>query len=321
MYDVGFGDCFLLSIEYAGPLCDGRNTRSALIDFGSFHKPRNPSFVEVAELIAEHCGGKLDVIVASHRDRDHIAGFADREAFEVLRTLSPDLIVRPWTDDPRGGWSRDEDDSKLIKRGRKNSLSVAARASSNLLSLTARTEHVYLHAGEGSIISEHLPDADVFVLGPPDGKAWNKGVPSINNTSLILLFKVSCGEMSKYLLFPGDAEIGSWSHAFGKPKAVNLLEKVDLYKIGHHGSEGATPSELVRIWRRDPERKRVGLLSTQSGVYGRWGRGEIPSRRLLGLELRKLMRIVSIENYRGRRRFVELVAPISSRSAFSIKSP
>ena len=63
----------------------------------------------------------------------------------------------------------------------------------------------------------------------------------MNNTSLILLFEVG----TKKLLFPGDAQIENWSYALvDAPNAKatgTLLEGVDVYKVGHHGSRNATP--------------------------------------------------------------------------------
>ena len=41
MYQVGFGDCFLLSFAYHAPLPDGRRARHVLIDFGSTRWPKD----------------------------------------------------------------------------------------------------------------------------------------------------------------------------------------------------------------------------------------------------------------------------------------
>lgn len=93
-YNVGFGDCFLLSISYADA------TRHVLIDFGSTALPRFPDRLSrVAEQIATDCAGKLTMVVATHRHADHIAGFAG-PAGRVIAALAPDLVVRPWTEDP-----------------------------------------------------------------------------------------------------------------------------------------------------------------------------------------------------------------------------
>lgn len=74
-----------------------------------------------------------------------------------------------------------------------------------------------------------------------------------NNTSLALAFELPGGHV---LLFPGDAQVGNWEswHAdsSGKPlefrdgattlraTAESLLNRVVLYKVGHHGSHNAT---------------------------------------------------------------------------------
>ncbi len=53
MYQVGFGDCFLLSFEYASALEDGRSERHILIDFGSTRRPdEGGDPEEIASLIA-----------------------------------------------------------------------------------------------------------------------------------------------------------------------------------------------------------------------------------------------------------------------------
>jgi len=97
-YQVGFGDCFVLRFEYAR----GR-ARHMLIDFGSTHGGAKP--VEIAEDIAEWCEGKLDVVVATHRHKDHISGFATkangRGSGDIIRALEPSCVIQPWTEHPK----------------------------------------------------------------------------------------------------------------------------------------------------------------------------------------------------------------------------
>lgn len=100
-YQVGFGDCFLLRVQYPN------RRRHVLIDFGAFPPPRwaeTGYTKEVADAIARDCGGKLDMIVVTHRHADHINGFATKDdgsgPGEVIAGLQPDLIVQPWTEDP-----------------------------------------------------------------------------------------------------------------------------------------------------------------------------------------------------------------------------
>lgn len=63
-----------------------------------------------------------------------------------------------------------------------------------------------------------------------------------NNTSLVILFRYH----GKTLLFPGDAQWGNWQSWIGTDYARQLLREVDFLKVAHHGSENATPVEVVR---------------------------------------------------------------------------
>lgn len=108
MYNVGFGDCFLLSFGYpdtqpaalAGQ--DSRAERHVLIDFGSSSAPRNRlSPTRVADLITADCKGRLDAIVITHRHRDHLSGFGSAKPAAKIAGLKPSLVVRSWTEDPK----------------------------------------------------------------------------------------------------------------------------------------------------------------------------------------------------------------------------
>ena len=99
MYNVGFGDCFLLTFHYA------RNDRHMLIDYGSTAAPRAGGanyMTAIAKDIKNVCNGKLDILVATHRHRDHISGFStDGEGTgKIIASLKPDHVIQPWTEDP-----------------------------------------------------------------------------------------------------------------------------------------------------------------------------------------------------------------------------
>ena len=100
-YQVGFGDCFLLTWHYA------RSQRHVLIDFGSNGQPASAPkdlLNVIADDISQQCGGKLNAIVLTHRHKDHIAGFTTQKdgkgPGDVIRALAPDVVVQPWTEDP-----------------------------------------------------------------------------------------------------------------------------------------------------------------------------------------------------------------------------
>jgi hypothetical protein len=108
-FNVGFGDCFLLRFTYP----DG-SKRHTLIDFGSTRAPvwvgpgqTREHMADVAERIRTLCGGDgatLDVLVATHRHKDHISGFATAKngkgSGDVIAGLKPSLVLQPWTEDP-----------------------------------------------------------------------------------------------------------------------------------------------------------------------------------------------------------------------------
>src|SRR5215470_5905612 len=102
-YQVGFGDCFLVSFVYAR----GKK-RHVLIDFGTTELPRGVAASQhmprVAQAIKDECGGTLTAAVATHRHADHISGFAtdarSGHSGEIIAACKPALVLQPWTEDP-----------------------------------------------------------------------------------------------------------------------------------------------------------------------------------------------------------------------------
>ncbi len=64
---------------------------------------------------------------------------------------------------------------------------------------------------------------------------------SLNGTSLVLLIE-ACGES---LLFPGDAQWGTWQMILETPEWQDKLRRTTFLKVGHHGSHNATPRGFV----------------------------------------------------------------------------
>lgn len=100
-YNVGFGDSNLLTFRYPN------FERHILIDFGSMRLPANSSkdhIRRIANQIKQDCNQKLDAIVATHRHKDHISGFATNKSGtgygDIIRGLEPDIVVQPWTEHP-----------------------------------------------------------------------------------------------------------------------------------------------------------------------------------------------------------------------------
>jgi beta-lactamase superfamily II metal-dependent hydrolase len=108
----------------------------------------------------------------------------------------------------------------------------------------------------------------------------------INNTSLVLAIEFTGS--NKVILFPGDAEFGSWEswHCIeewktkgkdGKPWAEDLLNRTVFYKVGHHLSYNGTALEKGILMMKDPnlaamaslDRHRIakGWTSTMPNKY------------------------------------------------------
>ena len=364
MYDVGFGDAFLLQIP------DGNRTRRVLFDCGSIEASNagGPMKGCVQRIIADATDpdgvARIDVVVATHRHKDHVSGFANG----AWAGVEVKEVWMPWTEHPTDKEARRirELQSKLaaglnaalaaapaaVNAAAAAERAVAAGIVANALVLSNEPAMTTLHsgfagqpvrrflpvreAGARLLETDALPGVRVHVLGPsrdpevirdmdpPKGESYLRlraaiadetgtTVPpfahefivddpsgtwtflptdaeriaqagslselavavaldkAVNGTSLMLLLDVA----GTYLLFPGDAQWGTWLNVLDDPEWRTLLERVSFYKIGHHGSHNATPrrfvadllpvgccamaSTLVRtIW---PEIPKAGLLT------------------------------------------------------------
>lgn len=97
MYNVGFGDCFLLTLPTtAGP-------RRMLIDCGTHpastgpRQARRDAMKDLFKDLEREAGSlRIDVVVATHRHKDHVSAFADPKWAEV----NVGEVWMPWTEDP-----------------------------------------------------------------------------------------------------------------------------------------------------------------------------------------------------------------------------
>jgi beta-lactamase superfamily II metal-dependent hydrolase len=125
MFNVGSGDCFLLTFNYA------HGVRHMLVDFGSTAAPkRGPKkdyMLRVAEKIDEICAGKLHIVVATHRHGDHVSGFSTAaQTGKIIAGLNPDIVIQPWTEDPLAQTRALTAKSPLYRRGKTDSRQMTA---------------------------------------------------------------------------------------------------------------------------------------------------------------------------------------------------
>lgn len=85
---------------------------------------------------------------------------------------------------------------------------------------------------------------------------------AVNGTSLLMMFEMG----RQYLLFPGDAQWGTWQSALGDPTWRDLIEQTTFLKVGHHGSHNSTPKDLIAD-EILPEGFRA-MVCTRSKVFG-----------------------------------------------------
>ncbi len=197
-YDVGFGDCFLLTFHYA------TRDRHVMIDFGSMRLPAGKTvkgdyLVKVAEAIKADCGSKLDALVATHRHQDHISGFERRNGKgpgEIIRSLKPTLVIQPWTEDPKApkdatAPSRQGFTKMLLEMRNVAGQVVAASAGLNgerfkamraqlraigmdnisnadaVANLQSMAPNRFVYHGSNAGLAQILPGVKATVLGPP----------------------------------------------------------------------------------------------------------------------------------------------------------
>src|SRR5688500_18734807 len=172
-YQVGFGDCFLLSFSYPKATRTSDQERHVLIDYGStcMSSVINDSdhIMSVANVMKLRWKGKLSIVVATHRHKHHISGYTTKKdgsgTGDMIKTLKPHTVVQPWTEDPS------LEDPKPVKKTRgsevlpvTNAQYISTLADMNSLAGTMRTEMVRLRLAISSKgLSEDVADEIDFL--------------------------------------------------------------------------------------------------------------------------------------------------------------
>ena len=239
MYQVGFGDCFLLTFHYAKG-----DDRHILIDFGSTKLPKTTApdagLLKVAEAIRdvcktdEHPKGKLTAVVATHRHKDHISGFATNKnqtaSGNVIADMMPELVIQPWTEDPKAA-------TDAVK---------ATAAASNGLSKTAFVRSLRQMNGFAKVVVDEVKrrTAENKVLGMRTSTTLTKlgflGETNLPNPSAVKnLMEMGKRKNAEYLAY-GD-----------KTALEDLLPGVKVHVLGPPTLEQS--KEILKEKARDPD--------------------------------------------------------------------
>lgn len=105
MYDVGFGDCFVVTVA------DGPERWRMLVDCGVHSQGRARPIEEVVAAVVDQLEqdpgttgrARLDVVVATHRHADHVSGFAE----DAWRAVEVGEVWLPYLEDPDDPTTRD----------------------------------------------------------------------------------------------------------------------------------------------------------------------------------------------------------------------
>jgi hypothetical protein len=100
MYNVGFGDSFLMLIPNSAK---PKQPLKILIDCGVHNAGTNPDFAinDVAQQIVKdvtEADGvpRIDLVIVTHRHQDHVSGFADAIIWDKVEVKE---VWMPWTED------------------------------------------------------------------------------------------------------------------------------------------------------------------------------------------------------------------------------
>lgn len=224
--DVGQGDAILLSYRSTQVLIDGG---------------RDEKVLTCLEKFMPFWDKKIDIIVATHPDADHIDGL-----IPVFEQYSSNFIMTNGATKETDGF---EDFKKLVSRKR-----------------AENTSHLLLQRGDTLTIGS---DIKLFVLSPradnpkvtaqrsdlAETLLWdkqpilNENEINSNDGSIVILLEYKMVSM----LLTGDLENE------GELSLVRqgLLPEVDILKVGHHGSKTSTsPSFLAKV------RPEISIISS-----------------------------------------------------------
>lgn len=283
MYNVGFGDCFLISYQ------SGDRLRRILIDCGMHLSGAGPRPIGevVRRIVADVDDGNgphIDVVVATHRHFDHIAGFDNRAWADV----DVDEVWLPWTEDPDdtaarrirdaqaklaaalAGWSASRGNSAAaVEMLALNALSNDGAMTTLHHGFAGRPRRRFLPVkASSSFTTSVLPDLQVHVLGPSRDEAVIRDLEPPHDQSYLRLLSLDDvgGGGEPLLPFTGQ---GTPDAALESDPAIEGLHKalrVDIFDLAASLEDAANGTSLVLAL----EIGSAVLLFTGDAQWGTW---------------------------------------------------
>jgi beta-lactamase superfamily II metal-dependent hydrolase len=262
MYAVGFGDAFLVLLPGADrPL-------RVLVDCGSIAKDKL-AMDDVVKAIIEDCTdpdgiARIDVVVATHRHRDHVSGFASKRWADV----HVGEVWLPWTENPGDAAARRirEEQARLaFDLGRALNLADPETADADeldrysVMALNAAANQNAmrtLHEGFGGsparrrflpetnrfpehLESSELPGVKAFVLGPSKDEKTIRALDPPRTESFLRLAGAGAEQGESVEVFGPEWRVSEQDYISRWPHLGLVPE--DMTRIANlsHDNEGA----------------------------------------------------------------------------------
>lgn len=207
-----------------------------------------------AQLICDYLSprvddGKLEYVIATHADRDHIAAFAGRTSggtgTGVLYKYDVGTLIR-------------FDNVEEEKAGKENDTSTdygkfcaAVKYAQNKGAAVYTGSQCYDET-DGAQRTYVLNESPVIRMSVLYNYYYYNVSADENNHSVVTLFTVETSSGEKNFLFTGDLEASGekklaeyYSNPSNSKSEYDVLPESDFYKAGHHGSKTSSSTQLM----------------------------------------------------------------------------
>ena len=237
MYNVGFGDCFLVTI----PGADGN--RRILFDCGSVAQAPAVSMDTVLQQLWQDATDpstrepRIDVVVTTHRHRDHVSGFA-RPGWERVQVRE---VWLPWTEHPTDSKAR-----QIRERQSRLALALSTSLATQLMAAgLSAADHTRLQRSQELALNALSNERAMATLH--EGFAGNptrRFLPGDGTSDLILKTDV-LPEVTVYALGPSrDPDV---IRDMDPPQGESYLRLADSL-----GAGASVPEPFAPEWRIPP---------------------------------------------------------------------